>query len=157
MDEKMVTYLANVTSRDLLEQYETLSEEVRDIFTFEMMQATRWGAVRMKVPVPAEGINWRVEMRTLDMQILPDENSAFLLFLYLLARLLNEREELNLYIPLSLSQANFSRAERRGAILKERFHFRVNPESSGPAVVDELLCQEVLFGKGQFKGIFTYI
>ena len=37
-------------------------------------------------------------MRTLDMQVTADDNAAFLLLLYLLARLFNEHQELNLYL-----------------------------------------------------------
>ena len=57
-------------------------------------------------------------MRTLDMQVTADDNAAFLLFLYLLARLFNEHQELNLYLPLSKLRDNFARAENRNALLK---------------------------------------
>ena len=157
MDDRLVRHLANILTRDLIQDYETIPERIKDTFIYEIMRATRWGTVKMKIPDFKEGSNWRVEIRTPEMQVLPDENAAFFLFLYLLARVFNEREDFNLYIPLTKSHDNYYRSAKRGAVLKERFHFRVNPESLCPAVVEELSCQEVIFGKGNFRGLFAYI
>jgi glutamate--cysteine ligase catalytic subunit len=56
--------------------------------------------MRFKPPPPNSNIGWRVEFRSMEVQITDFENAAFAIFIALVVRIiLNFR--LNLYIPIS--------------------------------------------------------
>lgn len=66
-----------------------------------MANSTNWNSVRFKAPINEE-IGWRVEFRTMEIQLTADENSVFSLLIYLTVKLLYEKPELNFYMPISL-------------------------------------------------------
>lgn len=68
--------------------------------------------------------------------------------------MLHQSTDLNFYIPISLLKENFDRSIQRDAVLKQKFYFRTNIYDKGEPVIDELSCFEILFGKGNFKGLF---
>lgn len=88
------------------------------------------------------------------MQLTADENAALSLLVHLFTRVLHDDFSLNMYIPISLLRENFSRAHRRNALLTQKFYFRVNMRDEGVPCIQELYIGEILFGKGNFKGIF---
>jgi len=65
-----------------------------------MLNGTNWNSVRLKIPID-DHIGWRVEFRTMEVQLTPDENSAYSLLIHLLTRELHENVDLNFYIPIS--------------------------------------------------------
>jgi len=65
-----------------------------------MLNGTNWNSVRLKVPIDDE-IGWRVEFRTMEIQLTADENSAYSILIHLIARILHENQDINLYIPIS--------------------------------------------------------
>ena len=65
-----------------------------------MLNGTNWNSVRLKIPID-DTIGWRVEFRTMEVQLMPDENAAYSLFIHLFTRALHLNKNLNLYIPIS--------------------------------------------------------
>lgn len=120
---------------------------------FEMLNGTNWNSVRLKIPTD-EVMGWRVELRTMEVQLTADENAAFSLLVHLFTRVLHDDFSLNMYIPISLLRENFARAHRRNALLTQKFYFRVNMRDEGAPCIQELFIGEIFFGKGHFKGIF---
>ena len=66
-----------------------------------MLNGTNWNSVRLKIPID-DDIGWRVEFRTMEVQLTPDENAAYSLIIHLFARILHENPQFNLYMPISL-------------------------------------------------------
>lgn len=56
--------------------------------------------MRFKPPPPNSNIGWRVEFRSMEIQITDFENAAFAVFVVLLARVILTYQ-LNFYIPIS--------------------------------------------------------
>jgi hypothetical protein len=64
------------------------------------IQSTNWQSVRFKPPPPGSSIGWRVEFRTMEIQLTDFENAAFAVFIALVSRAILFFD-LNLYIPIS--------------------------------------------------------
>ena len=56
--------------------------------------------MRFKPPPPHSNIGWRVEFRSMEIQLTDKENAAFAVFVVLLTRTIL-KFDLNFYIPLS--------------------------------------------------------
>lgn len=56
--------------------------------------------MRFKPPPPGGNIGWRVEFRSMEIQMTDEENAAFAIFIVLLTRVILSYG-LNLYIPIS--------------------------------------------------------
>ena len=78
----------------------------------------RWKPPAIGSPVEA----WRVELRTMEIMLTEYENAAFTVFAGLLSRAILFYN-LQLYIPMSKVDENMKRAEKRDALLKEKFWF----------------------------------
>jgi glutamate--cysteine ligase catalytic subunit len=111
------------------------------------IQSTNWQTVRFKPPPPGSPIGWRVEFRSMEVQLTDYENAAFSVFIVLLTRAIMSLG-LNFYLPISkvslpvpriknarglmershLLQVdeNMHRAHRRDAINTQKFYFRKN-------------------------------
>ena len=70
-------------------------------------------------------IGWRVEFRTLDIQLTDFENAAFIVLIGLLVNLSNHYD-VNFIMPISMIDENMDRAHKRDAILNEKFWFKTN-------------------------------
>jgi glutamate--cysteine ligase catalytic subunit len=79
--------------------------------------------MRFKPPTPGSDIGWRVEFRSMDIQLTDHENACFSTFIVLMARAI-QYFDLNFYIPLSKLDDNIQRAQKRNAVFKEKFWFR---------------------------------
>ena len=66
-----------------------------------MLNGTNWNSVRLKIPIDDQ-IGWRVEFRTMEIQLMADENAAYSLFIHLFTRVLHQAMNLNLYMPISV-------------------------------------------------------
>ena len=53
-----------------------------------MINGTNWNSVRLKIPID-DSIGWRVEFRTMEVQLTQDENAAFSLLIHFIARVLH--------------------------------------------------------------------
>ena len=64
--------------------------------------------MRFKPPPPASDIGWRVEFRSMDLQLTDHENAAYSSFIVLLTRAILHFN-LNFYIPLSKNDENMKK------------------------------------------------
>ena len=157
IDDYLITHLANIFKRDALIVHENFKKMTDDEnLIFDMLNGTNWNSVRLKIPIN-DTIGWRVEFRTMEIQLMAEENAAFSLFIHLFTRALHQDKNLNLYIPISKVSENFERAHRRDAVRKEKFWFRVNIFDEGEPILRELTLHEILFGNHEFQGIFFYV
>jgi glutamate--cysteine ligase catalytic subunit len=79
--------------------------------------------MRFKPPTPNSKIGWRVEFRSMDIQLTDHENAVYSIFIVLLAKTI-AYFDLNLYIPISKVDENMARCQKRDAVLQENFWFR---------------------------------
>lgn len=78
-------------------------------------------------------MGWRVEFKTAEIQINPDENSAMDILMMRIAQMFYYKDfNLNFYIPMSYVEENFRRSRINNAIMKEKFFFRKNVFDVGP-------------------------
>ena len=102
-------------------EYDELSTE-----HFENLNSTNWNSVSFKPPPSLDSnIGWRVEFRTLDVQITDYENAAYIALVNLMTRVLNDFD-VNLSLPITLSDINMQRAHQRDAVTNQKFWFRRN-------------------------------
>jgi glutamate--cysteine ligase catalytic subunit len=102
-----------------------------------MLNGTNWNSVRLKIPID-DDIGWRVEFRTMEVQLTPDENAAYSLIIHLIMRIFHETGDLNLYIPITKLRENFNRAHKKDALRIEKFYFRTNILDQGEPIIEEL-------------------
>lgn len=79
--------------------------------------------MRFKPPPPKSTIGWRVEFRPCEVQITDFENAAYVCFIVLLTRVILSYQ-LNFIIPISKVDENMNNAQKRGAVLNQKFWFR---------------------------------
>ena len=98
---------------------------------FENLQSTNWNTVRFKVP-PAKqhDINWRVEFRSMELNLTDFENAAYTVFVMLLTRAITS-ERLNFYMPISKVDDNMRRAHGRSAARHGKFWMRTDVQHDG--------------------------
>jgi len=132
IDKMLARHVAHLFSRDPLVVFRGRTTEVDDNEStehFENLQSTNWQTVRWKPPPPSSkrlggdaDIGWRVEFRSMEVQLTDFENAAFTVFIVLLSRVILYFD-LNLYMPLSKVDENMARAQRRDALLTEKYWF----------------------------------
>lgn len=138
LDERLARHVAYLFSRDPLVIYKGRVEDVDDETSsahFESLQSTNWRSMRWKPPPPEDvSIGWRIELRTMEVQLTDFENAAFAVFATLLSRVALVFR-LNLYMPLSLVDQNFDQAAVRDAARTGRFWFprKIVPTCGGGA------------------------
>jgi glutamate--cysteine ligase catalytic subunit len=72
IDDRMAFHIANIFKRDFLIVHRKFREMSTDEFIlFEMLNGTNWNSVRLKIPIDGE-IGWRVEFRTMEVQLTAD-------------------------------------------------------------------------------------
>lgn len=128
MDDLLATHFAHLFIRDPLvifsEDLQTLDEHGSN--HFENLQSTNWQHMRFKPPPPDADIGWRVEFRSMEIQMTDFENAAFSIFLVLITRAILSYD-LNLLIPIPRTTENMETAHVRESITKSRFWFRKDP------------------------------
>ena len=166
IDPTLARHIAHLFTRDPLVVYKErlhLDDE-RDTDHWENIQSTNWQTVRWKPPPRGKPcgphIGWRVEFRSMEVQLTDFENAALTVFVVLASRVILAFD-LNLYMPLSKVDENMARAHQRNAATEQKFWFRA---MEGPAAgtVVELSIAEILGGKEEaFPGlvplIFAYL
>jgi len=151
-DKKLLDHYAYLFVRDNLCVFQgTLEKEINldDTKLFEAIQSSNWNDVRLKPPPSLSSqIGWRVEFRSMDVQLTGELTFLFTHAVLVLSRLLIVfREKLNFYVPISLVDENFRRANLKGAATKGKFYFRTNVFDSGKPVIEELTIAEIFEGK----------
>ena len=129
MDDMLATHFAHLFIRDPLVVFSEDLEEL-DLHKgdhFENLQSTNWQHMRFKPP-PSEkdDIGWRVEFRSMEIQITDFENAAFSIFIVLITRAILSFD-LNFYLPIPRTTENMETAHARNAVLDSKFYFRKNP------------------------------
>ncbi|CAI2167497.1 15006_t:CDS:10 [Funneliformis geosporum] len=114
IDELLARHVAHLFIRDPLVIFKELN-----------IQSTNWQTMRFKPPPPNSNIGWRVEFRSMEIQITDFENAAFAVFIVLLTRVILSYG-LNFYIPISKVDENMLIAHKRDAVLNDKFWFRKN-------------------------------
>lgn len=170
VDEVLANHIAHLFARDPLVIFNDRLEldDGKDIDHWENLQSTNWQTMRWKPPSPEKAsfdkhseqhIGWRVEFRSMELQMTDFENAAFTSFVMLLSRVILGLK-LNLYIPMSKLEENMQEAGQRDACTKERFWFRTDvvsdegKEASHPPQPYELMSiAEILGGKEGFPGL----
>ena len=171
VDSVLAQHVAHLFARDPLvifsERIELDDRSASD--HWESLQSTNWQTVRWKPPPSHRGImdtksenhiGWRVEFRSMEIQLTDFENAAFVVFVVLLSRVILGLE-LNMYIPISKLDENMRTAHKRDAVGKEKFWFRSNlmpgdmqtcwkpPSQSGDSC-ELMTVEEIMTGKGDY-------
>lgn len=120
VDEELASHVAHLFVRDpLVIMTDKLHPSAGETDHFENLQSTNWQTVRWKPPPPrkscAPPVGWRVEFRSMEVQLTDFENAAFTTFVVLVSRVILAFG-LNLYIPLSKVDENMRRAHKRDAV-----------------------------------------
>ncbi|KIW14348.1 glutamate-cysteine ligase [Exophiala spinifera] len=128
MDDLLATHFAHLFIRDPLvvfsEDLQSLDPEGSN--HFENIQSTNWQHMRFKPPPPDADIGWRVEFRSMEIQVTDFENAAFSIFIVLVTRAILSFD-LNFYIPIPRTTENMETAHARDAVMKEKLWFRKDP------------------------------
>ncbi|KDN42501.1 putative gamma-glutamylcysteine synthetase [Tilletiaria anomala UBC 951] len=125
IDELLANHLAHLFIRDplvIFSEMVDLNDET-SMDHFENIQSTNWQTMRFKPPPPGGQIGWRVEFRSMEVQVTDFENAAFSIFVVLLTRAILSFG-LNFYIPISKVDENMKRAHIRDAVHTQKFYFR---------------------------------
>lgn len=126
MDELLATHFAHLFIRDPLVIFsEDLEElDLNKADHFENLQSTNWQHMRFKPPPPdKDDVGWRVEFRSMEIQMTDFENAAFSIFIVLVTRAILSFD-LNFYIPIQKTTENMETAHARNAVLDRKFYFR---------------------------------
>uniref|UniRef100_A0A8C4X1B7 Glutamate--cysteine ligase n=1 Tax=Eptatretus burgeri TaxID=7764 RepID=A0A8C4X1B7_EPTBU len=132
IDHLLAQHIAHLFIRDPLviysERIEMDDEQESD--HFENIQSTNWQTMRFKPPPPNTTIGWRVEFRPTEVQLTDFENSAYVVFVVLLTRVILSYN-LNFLIPLSKVDENLKSAQKRDAVRQSKFYFRKDIGTGG--------------------------
>nr|BAA09527.1 gamma-glutamyl-cysteine synthetase [Schizosaccharomyces pombe] len=166
IDERLAKHMAHIFSRDPLVIFSDsiLQDNSVSNAHFENLNSTNWQSMRFKPPPPGSDIGWRVEFRSMEIQITDFENAAYSIFVVMLSRAILSFN-LNLYMPISLVDENMKAAHARDAIHRKKFWFRCNPfpdastdDESGQfrqLTIDELFNGE--HRENGFPGLITIV
>ena len=129
MDELLATHFAHLFIRDPIvvfaEDMTSLDREKAN--HFENLQSTNWQHMRFKPPPSGDNdTGWRVEFRSMEIQLTDFENAAFAIFIVLVTRAILSFD-LNFYVPIPLVARNMETAHVRDGVLTQKFWFRKNP------------------------------
>ena len=175
VDDALAAHIAHLFVRDPLVIFDDAIENVDDETEtdhFDNIQSTNWRSVRWKLPAKEyTGDNhapgWRLEMRTLEMQLTDFENAAYILCVILLSRAI-QAKHLNFYMPVSYVDENFRKAVIARACVEQKFYMRREaltsesmkiPDIRGDITIDEMTLDEIFNGSQDrgFKGILPVI
>ncbi|XP_047651087.1 glutamate--cysteine ligase catalytic subunit isoform X3 [Phacochoerus africanus] len=125
IDHLLAQHVAHLFIRDPLTLFEEKIhlDDANESDHFENIQSTNWQTMRFKPPPPNSDIGWRVEFRPMEVQLTDFENSAYVVFVVLLTRVILSYK-LDFLIPLSKVDENMIAAQKRDAVLQGMFYFR---------------------------------
>ncbi|ORZ18401.1 glutamate-cysteine ligase-domain-containing protein, partial [Lobosporangium transversale] len=126
IDDLLARHISHLFIRDPLVIFHELLnvDDNESTDHFENLQSTNWQTMRFKPPPSKTSpIGWRVEFRSMEIQLTDFENAAFAIFIVLVTRAVLSFNT-NFYIPISKVDENMKVAHHRNAVLQEKFHFR---------------------------------
>jgi glutamate--cysteine ligase catalytic subunit len=103
MSDRLAYHFAALFYHDSMGIFKDSTENIEEVTEhFENFNSTSWNSVRLKPPPSLDSsIGWRVEFRTLDIQITDFENAAYIALMNLTTRVLNDFD-INLSLPISM-------------------------------------------------------
>uniref|UniRef100_A0A8B9FRK8 Glutamate--cysteine ligase n=1 Tax=Amazona collaria TaxID=241587 RepID=A0A8B9FRK8_9PSIT len=154
IDHLLAQHIAHLFIRDPLTLFEEKIhlDDANESDHFENIQSTNWQTMRFKPPPPNSDIGWRVEFRPMEVQLTDFENSAYVVFVVLLTRVILSYK-LDFLIPLSKVDENMKVAQKRDAVRQGMFYFRKDICKGGNAVVDG--CSSAQNGTGTSAEEYT--
>ncbi|KAK2170252.1 hypothetical protein NP493_1155g00000 [Ridgeia piscesae] len=173
IDHLLAQHMAHLFIRDPISLFSERvdQDDTCDTDHFENIQSTNWQTMRFKPPPPGSCIGWRVEFRPTEVQLTDFENAAYVVFVVLLTRAILSFK-LNFVMPISKVDVNMKAAQKRDAVLNEKFYFRRNITTCNtPKTCSETICcvsnqdcfpqmtiNEIINGKsGEFPGLVPLI
>jgi len=167
IDELLAKHIAHLFIRDPLVIFNELliQDDENSTDHFENIQSTNWQTLRFKPPPPNSEIGWRIEFRSMEVQLTDFANAAFSIVLLLLTRTIKALN-LNFYIPISKIDENMQTAQVRDAAIVKKFWFRrqVLPVKEGEEEDDScelMTIDQIINGfkdeKGTFPGILSLV
>ncbi|XP_069582888.1 glutamate--cysteine ligase catalytic subunit isoform X1 [Ranitomeya imitator] len=137
IDHLLAQHIAHLFIRDPLTLFEEKIhlDDANESDHFENIQSTNWQTMRFKPPPPNSDIGWRVEFRPMEVQLTDFENSAYVVFVVLLTRVILSYK-LDFLIPLSKVDENMKVAQKRDAVREGMFYFKKDICKAGIAAVD---------------------
>ncbi|XP_029652704.1 glutamate--cysteine ligase catalytic subunit-like isoform X2 [Octopus sinensis] len=162
IDEIIAKYVAHLLLKDpLILRKEKIDQDIfKDSGHIQAIFNSNGHSLKLKLPDEKSG--WKVEFRTMEDQLTDFENAALVVFLILLNRAIITLK-LNLLIPITKVDENFTSAQKRDAINKEKFHFRkdVQKEFANCELTDDIYTlmtlDEIMNGKDDFPGLIPLI
>jgi len=159
VDPLLSHHVAHLFIRDPLVIYQELlnQDDENSSDHFENLQSTNWQTIRFKPPPPRSSIGWRVEFRSMEVQLTDFENAAYVIFIVLVTRTILSLD-LNLYMPLSKVDENMKKAHRPNSAVKEKFFFRKNildPDASNDC--EEMSTNTIFNGDDEFPGLIPLV
>ena len=164
VDESLAQHIAHLFIRDPLAMYSeyiNVNDE-ESTYHFETIQSTNWQNVRFKPPPPKNenkhNIGWRVEFRTMEVQITEFENAAFSVFVTLLTRAILFYK-LNFYIHISKVDENLCLAHKRDAVNNEQFwwHIQSTDKTTNDTEIEKLSTQDIICGNVKYINMYTNV
>ncbi|VDM53159.1 unnamed protein product [Angiostrongylus costaricensis] len=174
IDEPLAKHIAHMFIRDPLQVYRERIQQDDEKSTehFETIQSSNWMNMRFKPPPPdAPEIGWRVEFRPTEVQLTDFENAAYCCFVVLLTRVIISFR-LTYLLPISMVTENMKRAQKRDAVISEKFLFRKSlatckstpdqngsPRCGAPSEdIEEMTINQIINGKEEgFPGLVPLI
>ncbi|XP_029652730.2 glutamate--cysteine ligase catalytic subunit-like [Octopus sinensis] len=161
VDEMMAKYVAQLLVRDPITLYkEKVHQDVEDTDHIQTIIGSNWHTLKLKLPDEKSG--WKIEFRTMELQLTDFENAALVVFMVLLTRAI-VTFKLNFLVPITKVTENFPPAQKRDAITKEKFYFRKNVqqevadcELTGD-IYTLMTLNEIMNGKDDFPGLIPLI
>lgn len=161
IDHLMAQHVAHLFIRDPLVIFSHLIEmdDRTSSHHFETIQSTNWQNVRFKPPPSTRAdstIGWRVEFRSMELQLTEFENAAFVVFITLASRAILYYG-LNFYIPISAVDANFCTAHKRDSVIDGKFWWRTCSSTNSKLNMKRLSISEILSGTNECRGLLSII
>lgn len=165
VDEKLLNHFSHLWVRDPMAIFPSRLEVDNTTKTdhFENLQSTNWNDVRLKPPpshltedFKKTNIGWRTEFRPMDTQLTVERSFLLIHAVQLFARMISDKSfGLNLYIPMSLANENFERAQKNNAVTEQKFFFPRNlfNDSKSENDIVELTLAEIFEGNEMFIGL----
>ena len=129
-DENLAKHFAHLFIRDPIVIFKENVDDVEgEMDHFENINSTNWQSLRFKVPHKVSSGSehepgFRVEFRPLEIQLTDFENAAFAFLLNLTVQfILDPKNNINFYLPMSKVWENFDIASERNSLLKNKFEW----------------------------------
>ncbi|KAH3900666.1 glutamate--cysteine ligase SCDLUD_003664 [Saccharomycodes ludwigii] len=166
MDKHLARHFAHLFIRDPIVIFEERINQDNETETdhFENIQSTNWQSLRFKPPTQKatpdnkQVPGWRVEFRTMEIQLTSFENAAFSILIYLIVEcLLTFPGIFNAYIPMSNVWQNMETAHKRDSTISPniKFHWKTQFFNTNSYDSEKMTMKEIF--NNPKSGIFPVV